>query len=68
MEYRDIENRIYKTFCHNWLSDITYADFITSLNIGLTYKGLCYDTYGQRKVYRIVDARRWILAKLKYGI
>lgn len=60
----DINEKIWKTLKMEFASKLFYTeweDYITE-NIGLSYK-----TKHGLSLYKIVDKKKWMLAKIKYG-
>jgi hypothetical protein len=65
MEYRDQENKIQSMFFEEFMSsNMTYGKFILSKDLGIYY---LVDGFGGY-TYKIVDEKKWVLARLKYGL
>ena len=74
-EFFDADSSLYKTFEDNWLLDEMYESFeehwvcyIDDLDIGIKFKERVCDIYAQGELYEVVDERKWMYARLKYGI
>lgn len=67
-----IQPKMYPTFKKEWLSShfIHWEDFIASKDLGITCfnKISSIDTTIGLIAYKIVDEKKWLLAKIKYGI
>lgn len=64
MEFRDQSGLIYAVFFHEWVENghELWADFIKRKDLGLQHIGYSHGTY------IIVNEKKWLLSKLKYGI
>lgn len=67
-DYKDIRDKIYFCFLdeyHNCTLKINWREFIRSKDIGI--EDVTTDTQFGAK-YQIVDEKKWLLTRLKYGI
>jgi hypothetical protein len=62
MEFKD--KKVYFAFRNDYLThkSSSWNFFIEDLNIGI----ICLDYY--KDLYKIVDEKKWLLTKIKYGI
>ncbi len=59
--FYDTQKRIFNTFKDEWAGRrMWWSFFINTKDLGIRYE--CSDTY------KIVDEKKWLLAKLKYGV
>jgi len=59
---------LYKTFEMEWyVKRMTWTNFIKFKDLGIEYKSGRSEIDGVEK-YIITDAKKWVLAKIKYGI
>jgi hypothetical protein len=64
MEFEDIEGRIYVKFVDEFRDfKGRWPEFLVYKNLGISFLLKEYSHY-----YTIVDHKKWLLAKLKYGI
>ena len=67
-----IQPKMYPTFKKEWLSShfIRWEDFIASKDLGITCfnKTSSIDTTIGFIEYKIVDEKKWLIARIKYGI
>ena len=71
MEFKDVHDKVYSTFQHEFLyfynkdvdSDKSWRDFIKDKDLGIQYI-----LKPRVDVYEIIDVKKWILTRLKYGI
>jgi hypothetical protein len=76
MDFNINSNIIFKTFSSEWtkrddLKDINknallmWKEFIKSLDIGIECIKSC--EFPNNDVYKVIDEKKWLLAKIKYG-
>lgn len=65
----DINDIIFKTLYSEWLeSKAPFAAFIQEKQLGLMYTIGATNFYLDKKHYSIVDSKKWLLTRIKYGI
>ena len=65
MESEIVNIKIHEAFQIQWMqSYVPYDTLIKRLDIGLVYM----NNRNQPHLYKIVDYKKWVLAKLKYGL
>lgn len=72
MEFKDPQSKVYKIFRDEWVNspesrmlcdDTSWFNLIKNKNLGIEYiSARCFDCY------KIVDQKKWLLTRLKYGI
>ena len=78
MEYKDVGYKVYAIFKFEYRKSPSYnsidkgwPDFIKRKDIGIEcIKGMSFlgGSFNNANVYTVVDKKKWMLAKLKYGI
>jgi len=66
MEFRDINDSIKKTLIKEYNDSpiIGWSCFIEKKDLGVAYNNVA----SHHNVYYIIDDKKWVLARLKYGI
>jgi hypothetical protein len=69
MEFKDYDLKVYYKTLGSWTpSTIGWNDYIKSLNLGIEFIPGITDLNISYHLYKIVDEKKWLLTKLKYGI
>ena len=66
MEFRDVNNIITDMFLDEYTqsSIIGWTRFIEKKDIGIVYN----NTHSAHNIYKVVNEKKWLLTKIKYGI
>jgi hypothetical protein len=71
MEFEDTNDTIYNIFKHEYIFSYPSRDdwhvFINNKNIGILHNRK-YSRHHGWIIYTIVDEKKWMLTKIKYGI
>ena len=80
MEFEDVDNKIWQKFCNgetwNIWSEKRYKLHIEQLDLGVVYQPVTLyrmfmhpaHPHSIFKQYKIVDEKKWVLAKIKHGL
>jgi hypothetical protein len=69
MDSDKIHIRLENVFYHEWLQDenlLNWKTFINEKDLGIIYFGRSLSK--NLTEYEIIDEKKWLLAKIKYGI
>ena len=71
MEFRDNKNVLIETFRMEFVYDsstMIWKEFINNKDLGIRYIQDLVINKRWTKCYDVVDEKKWLLAKIKYGI
>lgn len=64
MEFEDVQDKVYGALCDEYSqSDKKWGEFILYKNLGIEYKPVFHSN-----TYKIIDEKKWLLTKIKYGL
>lgn len=66
-EYIDVKDSIFPIFESEWAdSQLRWGDFVKSKDLGVEY--IAGTSFYANESYKVVDAKKWVYTRLKYGI
>lgn len=71
MVFNDVDDIVYRTFVYDFHSHklTKWKEYIQSKNLGIKHIENVFNsqTFLNSSIYEIVDQKKWLLAKIKYG-